>query len=436
MRPVFVAFVAVFVVVLVAVAPVHAVVTGAIFGPGSQSFSIAVLPPRASGDAAAEAQRFARALTRDLDLSGYFRLVDPATFIERPDTAGVTAAETDFVGWAAIGAQAVVKGTLAVAGDGVTLEVRLLDVAGRADVPEVSRRYTGSRADVGRMAHKTADAILEFLTGERGPFDSQIAFVSTRSGRLKDVYRLTFDMDEPVRVTDERSLVVTPRWRPDGRALVFASYRQHQPFLFQVDLGTKQTARIAGGVGVAFDGAWSPDGSKLLVTHEEAGNTDVYLVDRSGQVLQRLTDHWAVDVAPVWAPDGRRLAFCSSRSGSPQVYVMNVDGSGLARVSRTGGYNTSPAWSPKGDRLAWASRGGGGFQIVVAGADGSGAREITRGGMNENPSWAPDGRYVVFSSTRGSRSRLVLADRDGRTQKELTRGGGDDTSPAWSTRLE
>lgn len=416
--------------------PVHAVVTGAIFGPGSQSFSIAVLPPRSSGAAGAEAGRFARALTRDLDLSGYFRLVDPATFIEKPDTAGVTAAETDFVGWAAIGAQAVVKGSLAVAGDTVTLEVRLLDVAGRADVPQVSRRYTGGRADVGRMAHKTADAILEFLTGERGPFDSQIAFVSTRSGRLKDVYRLTFDMDEPVRVTDERSLVVMPRWRPDGRAILYVSYRLHQPFLFQVDLDTRQSVRLAPGSGVILDGAWSPDGSKLLVTREEAGNTDIHLLDRSGHEIQRLTDHWGIDVAPVWAPDGRRLAFCSSRTGSPQVYVMNLDGSGLMRVSRTGGYNTSPAWSPKGDRLAWASRGGGGFQIVVAGADGRDAHEITHGGMNENPSWAPDGRYVVFSSARGSRQRLVLADRDGRTQKELTRGGGDDTSPAWSARLE
>jgi len=421
---------------IVATTPVHAVVTGAIFGPGSQSFSIAVLPPRASGAASAEAARFARALTRDLELSGYFRLVDPATFIERPETAGVTAAETDFVGWAAIGAQAVVKGALAIGGETVTLEVRLLDVAGRADVPQVSRRYTGGRGDVGRMAHKTADAILEFLTGERGPFDSQIAFVSTRSGRLKDVYRLTFDMDEPVRVTDERSLVVTPRWRPDGRAILFTSYRQHQPFLFQADLGTRQTARLAAGAGVILDGAWSPDGSKLVVTREEAGNTDIYLLDRSGRVLQRLTDHWAIDVAPVWAPDGRRLAFCSSRAGSPQVYVMNVDGSGLARVSRTGGYNTSPAWSPKGDRLAWATRGGGGFQIVVAGADGGDAHTITRGGMNENPSWGPDGRYLVFSSTRGARQRLVLSDRDGRTQKELTRGVGDDTSPAWSARLE
>lgn len=415
-----------------------AVVTGSIFGPGSQSFPIAVTTPKNLGGDQTNAlgQRFAAVLSRDLDLSGYFRVLDPKTFIEDPQSAGLTAGETDFVGWAAIGAQAVVKGAITVTGDTVSIEFRMFDVPGRGEVPQVAKRYSGAKGDLARMAHKAADGILEFLTGERGPFDSQIAFVSTRSGRLKDVYRMTFDMDEPVRVTDERSLVVTPRWRSDGRAIVFTSYRLHQPFLFQVDLGTRQTARLAAGAGVILDGAWSPDGSKLAVTHEEGGNTDIYVLDRSGQVLQRLTDHWAIDVSPVWSPDGRRVAFCSSRAGSPQVYVVNADGSGLGRVSRTGGYNTSPAWSPKGDRLAWASRGGGGFQVVVAGADGSDAHQITRGGMNENPSWAPDGRYLVYSSARGSRQRLVLSDRDGRTQKELTRGGGDDTSPAWSARLE
>jgi TolB protein len=415
----------------------EAVVTGQIFGPGSESFPIAVMALKdAGGDAGgALGARFARMLTRDLDLSGYFRILDPATFIEKPETSGVTAAEIDFVGWAAVGAQALVKGTIQVTGDSIVVEVRLFDVPGRQEVPQVARRYSGTRADLPRMAHKTADTILEILTGERGPFDSAIALVSTRSGRLKDVYRLSFDQDEPVRVTDERSLVALPGWR-DTRAILFTSYRQHFPHLFQVNLGSRQVTRLAGGPGQVLSGAWSPDGTKLLITREEGGNSDIYLLDQGGQVLQRLTDHWGIDVAAAWAPDGRRLAFCSARAGSPQIYVMNLDGSGVARVSRAGSYNTSPAWSPKGDLLAWTTRAGGGFQIVVAAADGSRAKTITSSGSNENPSWGPDGRYLVFSSTRGGKAYLFLADRDGRAQKQLTRGAGDDTSPAWSRRLE
>src|SRR5262245_5453827 len=409
----------------------YAVVTGAIFGPGSQAFPIAVVPLKdLGGDSGGNlGARFARVLSRDLDLSGYFKLVDPKTFIENPQSSGITAGDIDFVGWAAIGAQALVKGGVTVAGDVATVEVRLFDVRGRHDVPQASRRFSGGRDDVPRMAHRIADAILEYLTGERGPFDSQIALVSTRDGRLKEIYRYTFDMDAPVRVTDQRSLVVNPRWRPDGHAILFTSYRDHVQHLFEVEVPSQRVARLVGGSFPVLDGAWSPDGSKLLVTRVEDGNPDIYLLERGGQIIQRMTDHWGIDVSPVWAPDGRRFAFCSSRTGAPQVYVMNIDGSGLVRVSHTGSYNTSPAWAPKGDRMAYVTRGDGGFQVVVAGADGSGAHTITSGGSNENPSWSPDGRYLVFSSERGGHSHLVPTDREGKTQTQLTRGAGDDTSP-------
>ena len=423
--------------VLAGVAPARAVVTGQIFGPGSESFPIAVMPLKNLGGdtSGALGQRFARVLSHDLDLSGYFRLVDPKTFIEDPQTSGITAGDIDFVGWASLGAQALVKGSVSTAGDAVTVEVRLFDVPGRHDVPQASKRYSGPSADLPRMAHKMADAILEFLTGERGPFDSTISLVSTRSGRLKDVYRFTFDMDDPVKVTDERSLVVMPRWRPDARGILFVSYREHLQHLFQVELPGRQVTRLVPGPGAVIDGAWSPDGAKLVVTRLDQGNSNLYLYDRGGQLLKRLTDHWAIDVAPVWSPDGRQIAFCSGRAGSPQIYVMSVDGGSATRVSSTGSYNTSPAWSPKGDRLAWTARAGG-FQIVVAAVDGSGARTITTAGNNENPSWAPDGRYLVFSSTRAGRSHIFLADRDGKTQKQLTHGAADDTSPAWSPRLD
>jgi len=418
----------------------HAVVTGQIFGPGSQSFPIAVVPLKnlgGDGDGAI-GKTFARVLSKDLDLSGYFKLVDPRTFIEDPQTSGITPDAIDFVGWGSLGAQELVKGGVTVEGDRVTVEVRLFDVPGRKDVPEVGRRVTGSRADVPRMAHRFADQLLEFLTGERGPFDSQIVFTSTRVGRgpLKEIYLWTFDRDDPVKLTSELTLMVSPRWRPDGRAVLFTSYREHQPHLFTFDFATKRVARLVPGPGAVLNGAWSPDGSRLLVAKESGGNSDIFLLDRTGAVIRQLTDHWAVDVSPAWAPDGQRFAFCSARSGSPQIYVMGIDGSGLARVSTAGSYNTSPAWSPKGDRIAYTTRAGGGFAIVVVGADGAAPKTITSAGSNEDPSWGPDGRYLIFSSTRGGGRHIAFADRDGRVFRELTRGTADDTSPAWSSRLE
>jgi TolB protein len=414
--------------------PVRAVVTGSIFGPGSQTLAVAVVPLESKADGSGGlGGDFARVLSRDLELSGYFRLIDPKTFVEG---AGVAPEAIDYVGWSAIGTQELVKGTIETTGDTVTVEVRLFDVAERRDVAEAGRRFEASRSELPRLAHRYADQLLEVLTGERGPFESKIALISTREGPLKDVYVYTFDMLAPAKLTSERSITLSPNWQPDHRGVLFTSYRDHQPRLFEIDLARRAVVQFSSGDRVYLGGAWSPDGTQVLASREDAGNSDIELLDRYGAVVRRLTDHWGIDVSPSWSPDGRRFAFCSSRSGSPQIYTMGISDSEPHRISGTGNYNTSPAWSPKGDRIAWATRSGNTFQIVVANVDGAGARTLTGAGTNEDPSWAPDGRYLVFSSSRNGRRSLWIADRDGRTQKQLTTGNGDDTQPSWSSRLE
>jgi TolB protein len=346
------------------VRPAGAVVTGAIFGPGSQAFPIAVVALKnLGGDPTGTlGARFAQVLSRDLEFSGYFRLLDPRTFIENPQTSGITAAEVDFVGWAALGAQAVVKGGISGAGDTITVEVRLFDVPGRQDVAQVGKRFTGPRTELPRMAHKTADAILEFLTGERGPFDSAIALVSTRAGRLKDVYRWTFDLDEPARLTDERSIVVNPRWRPDGRAVLFTSYREHLPRLFQVELPGRQVTRVVGGPGAVLDGAWAPDGSRLLVTREQGGNSDIWLVDRGGRGLRQLTGLGARRHAPDLRRQPRWLGHRARVTHGQLQYLSRVVAEGRpSRLDDAGGRRI-PDRHGRGGRLQRADDHGAGQQ--------------------------------------------------------------------------
>lgn len=404
----------------------RAEVEGEIFGPGATKFPIAVSPLKGS---AADGGRFAKVLSRDLDLSGYFRMIDPQQFPEDPQSSGTTADAIDFDAWSATGAQALVKGTVVSSGNGVTVEVRVFDLGTKQEVSQVSRRFVGGRTEIGRMANRSADALLEFLTGERGPFDSKIAFVSNRAGRLKDVYLFTFDRDEPERVSTDQSIVMAPRWRPDLRGLLYASYREHVPRLFGLDLGSRQSSRLTSG-GPFLSGAWSPDGQRILAVRELDGNSEIVLLDANGTVIRQLTDHWAIDVSPAWSPDGRKFAFCSSRGGAPQIYVADVDGGAPKRISFRGNYNTSPAWSPKGDAIAYATRVGGSFQIIVGDADGQNTIAIP--GNGEDPSWAPDGRYIVYDGRR----HLMMADRTGKSVKELTHGNADDSAPAWSPRLE
>jgi len=96
-------------------------------------------------------------------------------------------------------------------GDKVTVEARLFDVPARRDIPEVGRRVSGSRADVPRMAHRFADQLLEVLTGERGPFDTQIVFTSQRNGN-PELYAMNANGSAQTRLTMSSGFDRQPDW--------------------------------------------------------------------------------------------------------------------------------------------------------------------------------------------------------------------------------
>ncbi len=393
---------------------------------GGRSLPIAISPLQSTGGAGGQGSgdEFAEILSRDLDLSGYFRVISRGGDIGAGE--GALPEDIHFQNWSELGALALVKGTFSIEGDGLTVEVRLFDVAQKKQLG--GKRYRGERRELRRMAHRFADEVMLLLTGERGPFDSRIAFVSTRAGgRAKELYVTDLSGRQVTALTRDRSLSLGPSWDPSAGLLAYCSYRSGGPYPYLLNTRTGEQTRLSSTVGYS-GGRWSPDGSTIAVSLEQDGNSDLFLLTPEGRVIRRLTEDSGIDVSPTWSPDGRRLAFCSGRRGGPQIYVMDVGSGNIRRLTFRGDYNTSPSWSPKGDMIAYTTRSGG-FSVMVVPASGGDPRLIAPG---EDPSWSPDGRYMVFSQ----RGRLMIARKDGNSVKELTRGGGDDTSPTWSPRLE
>ncbi len=392
--------------------------------PGGAGVPIAISP---LSNPASHAERqigetFASTIARDLILSGLFRVLDRQAYIEGPE--GFVLDRINFHNWAVLDAFALVKGGFWLTGDQLTIEARLFDVTQQKQIG--GRRYRGHKSNVRRMAHRFADQIMLFLTGEEGPFNSQIAFISNRvDGRIKEVYVTDLSGTEVRRVTQDRALSLGPSWSPTGTELLFLSYKQGGPHPFTLDLATGRSARLYART--AYGASWSPDGTRVAVSIDQNGNADIFLLSPQGELIRRLTHHSGIDVSPAWSPDGRQLAFCSSRSGSPQIYVMDIETGQSKRITFQSAYNTDPAWSPKGDRIAYTARSGG-FRVMWVDPNGGEAAHIARG---EHPSWSPDGRYLVVTR----RGRLYLVSRDGQSIQQLTGGKGNDTSPAWSPRL-
>jgi TolB protein len=408
-------------------------VRGTIIGPGETAFPIALAPLGGSGGEACRS-RFEGTLSRDLDLSGLFRVLAEAA---SPGAGGgPDQAEVDFAAWAGAGARLLVMGTCSVDRDDVTVEARLYDVAEQRELG--GKRYRGTRSDVRGMGHRFADEVMRLLTGERGPFNTRIAFVSTRAGRAKEIFEMGLDGEDVSQLTRNGTINLSPSWSPDGRQLLFTSFRDGRPKLYQMDVASDRQRVLLEGAGLTNGGRFSPDGDLVAASREESkGNSEIILVDREGSLVRRLASHGGIDVSPTWSPDGRQVAFCSTRGGAPQIYATDAGGGAVRRVTYQGSYNTSPVWSPRGDLIAYTGRVGGRFQIFVVPAGGGESQQLTASaGDNTDPTWSPDGRYLLFSSTRGGAPQLYMMDSRGLRQRQLIRSPGGDTSPTWSSWID
>jgi TolB protein len=409
-------------------------ITMTIAGPGGQVSPIAVsgLKNLGGDDDHRIGNAFVTTLRRDLELSGYFRLLDPHAYIEDPQTSGFELGQFNFADWRSINADFLVKGSVNASGGGLKLTAYLYDVSQQRRV--MGKNYSGDAADVPRMARRFADAILEAVSGQKGPFDSKLAFVSTGGGRAKEVYTQSIDGQDLFKLTGNPTINLFPSFDRSSNHLLYLSYKSMEPALYLVNLKAQSETRITSPHGRVIGGTLSPDGEQVVAAIERNGITNLYLLTRDGAEIRQLTDTSGINVSPSFSPDGARMAFTSDRSGTPQIYVMSLAGGSPKRITYSGDYNTTPAFSPKGDKLAYQSRESGRFDIWTIPVGGGDPTQVTDGnGSNEYPSWSPDGRYLAFSSTRAHNSRIyIMMVGNRKIISALTEGNGNDSCPAWS----
>ncbi|MBI4639382.1 MAG: Tol-Pal system beta propeller repeat protein TolB [Candidatus Tectomicrobia bacterium] len=403
--------------------------------PGRRRFPIAIadfINLAGSEDGQGLAQTISTVLSNDLEIAGLFNILDPRSYIEKASAGELDPTKITFRDWSVIGAEALVKGAYRTNGNKVELEARLFDVVEETMV--VGKKYSGPRENLRDMVHKFANEIMVAFTGEKGIFETQLTYVSNVTG-AKEIYMMDFDGYNSRRITNNRSINLSPLLSPNGQKLVFTSYKRGVPDLFLIDLKTGLEVKLSITNGIHIAGSWDPQGDWVAITASKDGNSDIYLIKPDGRSSRRLTDDWGIDVSPSFSPDGRQIVFTSNRQGTPQIYLMNADGSNVQRLTFEGEYNTSPSWSPRGDRIAFVSKIEGVFDIMTIKPDGTDLRRLTGGaGNNENPAWSPNGRYLAFTSSREGRPAIYLMNEDGLGVRRLTRGPGDYLSPKWALK--
>ena len=378
-------------------------------------------------------QQLRSVLQQDMKYTGLFRIADQATYPEVPQSVE----QIQYPSWAALGVIAVIAGRLESApGDGqVGLRFALHDVAQQR--LRIGNNFSGPKIRHREMAHRFSDVIYRELTGDAGPFDTQVLCVSPgRNKNSKDIVIMDYDGYGARPLVADGGLNVSPVLSPNGTLLAYTSYRSGNPNLYVRNLLTGAEERLTSGVGLAMAGSWSPDGRYLALSHTIDGNSEIFVYDTKSKQMKRITNDWGIDVSPRFAPDGKRLAFVSDRSGSPQIYITDVSGSAPVRLTYEGRYNTAPSWSPRNDVIAFVGRADEdrSLGIYMIRPDGGGQTRLGGGGSPDAPVWAPNGRFVMYTSTQGGSRQRYMMREDGQANYLLPASGPACLTSQWVAR--
>ena len=376
-------------------------------------------------------ERVAQIIADNLARTGRY---EPVPYLDLPGRP-VRAAEVNFNDWRILGAANLVIGHVASPQpDRYTVTFRLFDVFRARQI--AGFEIPAERGELRRVAHHISDIIYEALTGERGAFDTRIAFVTERRTAEGDKrYSLRIadsDGHNPFTILESSQPVLSPAWAPNGQRLAYVSYEDAAPRIFIQDLRSEEREPVSSFPGLNGAPAWSPDGERLALTLSKDGNPEIYILDLASRRLRRVTLNGAIDTEPAWSPDGRTLAFTSDRSGRPQIYTVEVAGGKPVRLTFEGRYNARARYSPAGDKLALVHQSGREYRIAVFDLRNGALRVLTETELDESPSFAPNGSMILYATVEGGLSTLAAVSTDGRMRQQLAVQRGAVREPAWS----
>ena len=220
------------------------------------------------------------------------------------------------------------------------------------------------------------------------PLWGKIVFSSKRDGN-REIYTMNSDGSDQTRLTFNEANDLAPAWSPNGRQIVFDSYRDNDE-----------------------------DVPKVL------RNVEIYVMDADGENPRRLTHHPGLDNYADWHPDGSQIAFTSSRTGEFNIFVMDADGSNVRQL-KSPHFSGQPRWSPDGKQIAFVAITELGRQVYAMNADGTGQWLVSEPRPNawmHLGGWSPDGKQILYKgSINGlvTDSFVVIATLDSRRRKVL-----------------
>lgn len=129
-----------------------------------------------------------------------------------------------------------------------------------------------------------------------------------------------------------------PQLSPDGKTLVFLSWRSGFENYWKVPVSGGEASPVAPAPFDQSNARWAPDGTKLLYIENHDGTEDLRVVSSTGGAARVLVGPALGVVADAeWSPDGTRISYTAqSPTEATDIFVIGSSGGTPVRLTRSG----------------------------------------------------------------------------------------------------
>ena len=397
----------------------------------SKQTPIAIVPFELDVDSNEKFLDIPNIVTKNLERSGRFKAIPREDMLQKPSTG----ADVDFDDWSILGIEVLIVGRITQIGnDQYSIQFQLFDIFRGEQI--LGYRMSANQSSFKYVAHRIADMIFEKITGIKGVFSTQVAYV-TADGESDDrFYKLVIsdsDGENERIILESNDPIMSPAWSPDSRQLAYVSFEGNLSSIFIQTLRTGNRRKISDRIGINGSPAFSPDGRKLVLTLSNTdGNLDIHTLDLTTRKISRLTTNRSIDTEGTWSPDGSEIYFTSDRGGSPQIYKISSVGGVPSRITFEGNYNARPRLSPDGKKLAMVHLRDGRYQIGIIDIEKRSLLVLSTGSQDESPSFAPNSDTLIYATRQDGLGFLETVTADGLIRQRLASQLGNVREPVWS----